>query len=152
DNRVDLHGGIRTSSIYATDTLTLAPSLNVTLSGRYNHTNVNNSDHITQIGDDGSLNSRNSFDRFNPAVGVTYNPAGLFNAYVSYSEGSRAPTSIELGCADPNSPCKLPNALAGDPPLKQVVTRTVEAGVRGSMERALNWSIGWFRGENHDDI
>lgn len=37
------------------------------------------------------------------------------NLYVGYSEGSRAATSIELGCADPAARCKLPHAMAGDP-------------------------------------
>jgi hypothetical protein len=34
--------------------------------------------------------------------------------YASFGEGSRAPSSIELGCADPVNPCKLPNAMTGD--------------------------------------
>ncbi len=152
DARVDLHGRIRTGSVYATDTLSLGRAWNITVSGRYNRTTIANSDHITQAGMPGSLDSFNVFGRFNPAAGVTFNPSRLFNAYAGYSEGSRAPTSIELGCADPTQPCKLPNALAGDPPLNQVVTRTYEAGVRGGLERGLNWSIGWFRGENHNDI
>jgi outer membrane receptor protein involved in Fe transport len=122
------------------------------VSGRYNRTTIGNSDHITPGGTPGTLDSRNVFDRFNPAAGVTYNPSKLFNTYFGYSEGSRAPTSIELGCADPNQPCKLPNALAGDPPLNQVVTHTLEAGFRGGIERGLNWSFGWFRGVNQDDI
>ena len=71
--------------------------------------------------------------------------------YLGYSEGSRAPTSIELGCADPQSPCRLPNALAGDPPLDHVVTRTIEAGLRGHIGRT-NWSAGLFRAINDDDI
>ena len=74
------------------------------------------------------------------------------SVYFSYSEASRAPTAIELGCADPNEPCNLPNALVSDPPLKQVVTRTFEAGVRGTMENNLRWSAGWFRGENYNDL
>src|SRR5678815_1110549 len=74
------------------------------------------------------------------------------NAYGNYSEGSRAPTSIELGCADPVTPCRLPNALAGDPPLQQVVTRTFEAGVRGGIEDKWNWNAGWFRADNYQDI
>ncbi len=73
------------------------------------------------------------------------------NAYVGYSEGSRAATSIELGCADPDEPCKLPNAMAGDPPLDQVVTRTLDAGGRGEY-RGVNWSAGVFRAANRDDI
>ena len=44
------------------------------------------------------------------------------------------------------------NALAGDPPLKQVSTRTVEAGLRGGPESPVNWTLGWFWSENHDDI
>jgi len=51
------------------------------------------------------------------------------------------------------SACKLPNALAGDPPLDQVVTRTWESGLRGGIaDSKVNWSAGWFRAENHDDI
>jgi len=42
--------------------------------------------------------------------------------------------------------------MAGDPPLRQVVTRTVEAGIRGSLEGNLRWSAGYFRGENRNDI
>jgi outer membrane receptor protein involved in Fe transport len=103
-------------------------------------------------GGPGSLNGEHVFDRFNPAVGVTFRPWNRLNAYASYTEGNRAPTSIELGCADPNTPCKLPNALAGDPPLKQVVTRTLEAGLRGGIEGRLNWNVGWFRADNRQDI
>jgi outer membrane receptor protein involved in Fe transport len=73
------------------------------------------------------------------------------NVYAGYSEGSRAATSIELGCADPESPCKLPNAMAGDPPLDQVVTRTLDVGVRGTMN-GFSWNAGVFRGMNHGDI
>ncbi len=152
DTQVKLHGRLRTRSFYATDSVTLAQKLTLTFSGRYNHTSVDNDDRLRPSGP-GTLTSNNSFERFNPAAGFTYRASSYLTTYFNYSEGSRAPTSIELGCADPNLPCKLPNALAGDPPLKQVVTRTFEAGLRGSgSERMLNWSVGWFRGNNQDDI
>lgn len=152
DTRVDLHGVINTGSIYAIDTLSTG-RFNFTFSGRYNRTTIDNHDRIQPLAGSGSLTATNSFGRFNPAVGVTYRLAGTLNTYFGYSEGSRAPTSIELGCADPNEPCKLPNALAGDPPLKQVVTRTLEAGLRGgSEEEHLSWSAGWFRASNRDDL
>ena len=125
---------------------------NLTLSGRYNRTTIDNHDRIQPASGSGSLTGTSSFGRFNPAVGLTFNPARAWSAYFGYSEGSRAPTSIELGCADPAQPCKLPNALAGDPPLKQVVTRTVEAGLRGGREGRVSWSLGWFWSENHNDI
>lgn len=152
DTRVDLRGRIQTGSLFATDTLSLGGAWSLTLSGRYNRSSINNHDLIIPEGGPGSLNGEYVFQRFNPAIGVTFRPWNRLNAYASYTEGNRAPTSIELGCADPNTPCKLPNALAGDPPLEQVVTRTVEAGLRGGVEGKLNWSAGWFRADNRQDI
>jgi len=152
DTRVNLHGLPQTWSLYATDTLSVGKAWSFTVSGRYNRTTINNRDRLNPGGGPGSLDGLYVFDRFNPAVGVTYSPVRFLTAYASYSEGSRAPTSIELGCADPNQPCILPNALAGDPPLNQVVTRTFEAGVRRAEENRLNWSVGWFHADNHDDL
>lgn len=150
DTRVGLDGRTHTASIYATDTLRLTRQLFVTVAGRYNHTTLRNLDRI--VSGPGSLDGTHTFGRFQPAVGFTYSPHGLVNFYANYSEASRAPTSIELGCADPAEPCKLPNAMAGDPPLRQVVTRTMEAGVRGGLEGHPRWSAGWFRASNRDDI
>ena len=42
--------------------------------------------------------------------------------------------------------------MASDPPLKQVVARTVEAGVRGSLGKALRWNLGVYQTNNKDDI
>jgi len=152
DARVNLRGNIRTVSLYATDKWKLGDAWNLTLSGRYNNTRIENLDQIRPVAGTGSLTGDHSFGRFNPAVGLTYSPSTTFNTYFSYSEGNRAPTSIELGCADPESPCKLPNAMAGDPPLKQVVTRSFEAGVRGRLESQWNWSAGFFHADNRNDI
>ena len=156
DSRVSLHGLTPNWSLYFTDTVTLAKTVNLTVSGRYNRFTVNNSDRINPIAGPGSLDGNYIFQRFNPAVGLTWSPFPTVNVYGSYTQGSRAPTSIELGCADPNNPCSLPNALASDPPLQQVVTGTWEAGLRGKPEipfvRNLSWNAGAFRAENHNDI
>lgn len=152
DTRVDLHGLPQTWSLYTSDTLSVGDKWSFTVSGRYNRTTINNRDRLEPGGGPGSLDGQYVYGRFNPAVGVTFSPTKFLTAYVSYSESSRAPTSIELGCADPDNPCNLPNALAGDPPLNQVVTRTFEAGIRGAGEHSVNWSAGWFRGENYNDI
>jgi outer membrane receptor protein involved in Fe transport len=104
----------------------------------------------------GSLDGDYTYQRFNPAVGLTWSFIPTVNAYASYTQSSRAPTAIELGCADPANPCSLPNALSSDPPLSQVVSQTWEAGVRGKPElpfaKHVNWNAGAFRGENHKDI
>jgi outer membrane receptor protein involved in Fe transport len=151
DTRVDLHGTVSTWSVYATDTLPIGARTHVTLSGRYNRSTVHNVDRIHDSGDADSLTGNHVFDRFNPAVGLTVALTPAINVYGGYSEGSRAATSIELGCANPEVPCKLPNAMAGDPPLNQVVTRSLEAGVRGTAAR-VSWNAGLFRAANHDDI
>jgi outer membrane receptor protein involved in Fe transport len=152
DTRINLHGVNRTASIYVLDTLALGSAWHLTFSGRYNHNTVSNLDRISPGGGPGSLDGHNTFERFNPSAGITYSPTIALNAYASYTEGSRAPSSIELGCADPLNPCSLPNALASDPPLRQVVTGTWEAGIRGRMERDTRWNVGAFHAENRNDI
>lgn len=152
DSRVDLRGRSQTWSIYATDTLSLAEIWHLTLSGRYNETRIVNRDQLTPGGGSGSLDGDHRFSRFNPAIGLSVTPSRALNVYAAYNEGSRTPTTIELGCADPANPCKLPNAMAGDPPLKQVVTKTWEAGLRGVLGAKTQWNAGVFRAENQDDI
>ncbi|MYN44174.1 TonB-dependent receptor [Pseudoduganella sp. FT93W] len=152
DARVDLAGRTRTASLYASQTLSLYPTLHLTLSGRYNRTSVHNRDHLTPGGAAGSLDGDHRFSRFNPALGVSWDMAPAAHFYARVSESSRTPTAIELGCADPANPCKLPNAMAGDPPLRQVVTRTQEAGLRGTLARGIDWNASLFSASNRDDI
>jgi outer membrane receptor protein involved in Fe transport len=152
DSRVNLRGLTPNWSVFASDTISIHKAWSLTVSGRYNRSTIDNSDRINPIAGPGSLDGRYVFERFNPSIGVTWSPVAAVNAYASYAQGSRAPTSIELGCADPNNPCSLPNALASDPPLNQVVTGTWEAGLRGKAERRLTWNIGAFRAENRNDI
>lgn len=151
DSRVALHGVTPNWSLFATDTLTFG-KWNIALAGRYNRSSIDNTDILNPASGPGSLTANNAYQRFNPSVGVTYNPSSLVTAFANYSQGSRAPSSIELGCADPNNPCSLPNALASDPPLQQVVTSTWEAGLRGKLEQNIHWSVDGFRAQNHNDI
>lgn len=151
DTQVLLHGTVNTPSIYATDTFTWK-SLAVSLSGRYNRTSLENRDYLPSSQMRGTLTSRTMLQRFNPAAGFTYRPSHLFNLYLDYSESSRSPTSIELGCSDPHRPCNLPNALVSDPPLKQVVSRTAESGIRSNNASSLQWSATYFFGQNYNDL
>jgi outer membrane receptor protein involved in Fe transport len=98
-----------------------------------------------------TLNGDHTFKRFNPAAGLTIDLGREAATYVSYSEASRVPTPSELSCADPEDPCRLPNAFVADPPLEQVVARTWEGGLRGRT-RGLNWAAAVFRTANRDDI
>ncbi len=156
DSRVNLHGASPNWSLYFTDTLPLTKKVTLTLSGRYNQFTIDNTDYLNPVAGPGSLTGDYTFKRFNPSIGITWSPISQLNAYASFAQGSRAPTSIELGCADPTNPCALPNALQSDPPLQQVVTDTWEFGFRGKPELAfakhLSWNAGLFQSENHNDI
>ncbi len=154
DTRVSLTARSATASVYASDTWALNNKTHLTLSGRYNRTTSKTQDNITPGGGPGSLTANHRFSRLNPALGLTFAATPALTVYAGINQGSRAPSAIELGCADPENPCKLPNAMAGDPPLKQVLTRTMEAGVRGSSggRDGLRWNLGLFRANNKDDI
>jgi outer membrane receptor protein involved in Fe transport len=152
DNRVTLRSSTDTWSLFASDTITLKNDVNITLSGRYNSVKVSNKDQINPGGAANSLDGEHTFTKFNPALGITWNATRNVNTYFGLAQSSRAPTAIELGCANPEQPCKLPNSMAGDPPLNQVVTRTIEAGLRGDYGNSTRWNAGVFHAENTDDI
>ncbi|WP_116089736.1 TonB-dependent receptor [Sphingomonas crusticola] len=151
DARADLVGRTDGVSLFAADTLRLLPRLSLAISGRYDRTIIRNSDVITPGGGPGSLDGHYRYNRFNPAATLTFIASPTFTAYATLGQSSRAPSAIELGCADPANPCRLPNALAGDPPLKQVVTRTGELGAHGRVA-GVGWTASAFRADNHDDI
>lgn len=153
EGEVELRGVTRTWSVFASDTFSFNDLYHLTVSGRYNHTRVENRDQlIPDASNPESLTGNHTFHRFNPAIGLAITPNKDLSFYVSYNEGSRAPTAIELGCANPDQPCKLPNAMAGDPPLDMVVAKTIEAGVRGKITSAIGYSASVYRTQNTDDI
>ena len=143
----------RTWSVYLTDTLALTDTVNLTLSGRYNNTHVNTGDRsdgdsrFEEFDGDGD-----TYDRFNPAIGVTWAMRPNMTIYGSYSESSRAPTPVELSCSHADDPCKLPNAFLADPALDQVVTKSLESGLRGYFGESFDWHIGAYYSTNKDDI
>lgn len=143
---VDVETTVQNMGIYGTNTFSITPRLHLTLSGRYNRTGVVLRD---QIGVE--LNGDHTFGRFNPAAGLTYQFHNLLSFYGNYSEASRVPTPVELTCADPEAPCRLPNAFVADPPLDQVVTKTWETGLRGELG-SLGWNADFFRATSFDDL
>lgn len=139
----------RNLGVFASDTLALAEHWALTASGRYNRARVTIAD---QSGMQPKLNGDHSFSRFNPGLGLTYSPAPELTAYAAYSQGMRTPSAIELACADPGAPCSLPNAFVADPPLKPVIAKTAEIGVRGQHGAASQWRVTLFRTDLSDDI
>ena len=142
------------AGIYSTDTLSLTDRLALTLSARYNHTHTVIAD---AGGNNPDLDGAHAFHRVNPAAGLTWQFSRTLNFYAGYSESTRAPTPVELTCASPDAPCKLPNEFIADPDLQQVVARSIEGGLRGNLDAiawhgSMHWQAGFFRTVNAHDI
>lgn len=141
-----------TYSVFFTNTHSLTDRLAMTLGARYNWISIDISG--TSEGGEQDLNesgNSNDFKRLNPSLGLTYELTDSMTAYASYSESNRAPTASELTCAEPESPCAYPNAFLADPPLDDVVARTVEGGLRGN-EANYSWFANVYYTELKDDL
>lgn len=140
--------------IFLSDAFDVTDALTMTAGGRYNYAEIKLQDLTGQFP---SINGQNIYERFNPSIGATYKLTPGFTLYGGYSEANRAPTVAELACADPNNSCVISSFLTSDPPLKQVVAHTFEAGVRGELKsfdarQRFDWSVGLFRTLSSDDI
>lgn len=136
--------------LFFSESLDVTPTLTLDLSGRYNLARVQLRDRLGA-----ALNGDHAFDRFNPAIGFDWRPLPGLTVYGDYAEANRAPTPAELSCASPAAPCSLTNFFVGDPGLRQVVTRTLEAGLRGRFSSPaidLRWHAGLYRATSDDDI
>ena len=159
DTVVDGQIDTETFSLYFTNTHSLTERLAVTVAGRYNHIEVDISG--TSQGGEQNLNEAGNnhvFARFNPSLGLTYALQDNLTVYGNYSESNRAPSPSELTCANSNRgageedlECSLPNSFLADPPLDDIVARTIEAGLRGQ-HGGVNWNAGVFYTHLEDDL
>ena len=140
--------------VFFTDTFNVSSRLAVTASGRYNLSHVDLAD---QRGSD--LSGNNRYVHFNPAIGATYDIRRNLTLYGGWSVNNRTPTPSEIECSDPSAPCVLPSSLSADPPgLEQVVSHSVEWGVRGRVSARspeigeLTWNASVFRTLLENDI
>ncbi|MDD5267731.1 MAG: TonB-dependent receptor [Methylococcales bacterium] len=153
---VKINGQNTYSNVFATNNFSLFKWLHANTSMNWMQAQVQTTD---QIGT--ALNGNNVYARVNPSAGFTFNPLDAFSldtplkeftTYFNYNEGFRAPTAVELSCADPNAPCTLPNSFVSDPPLQAVVSKTLEAGARGNFSQALKWNFALYQTRNSNDI
>ncbi len=138
--------------IYASDTWTVNERTYVTGAARFNHATVANT--ITNYdGGVGTDRPRESFtyNSLNPSLGISYKLAPAISLFGNIGQSNRVPTVIELGCADPLEPCRLPTGLQADPYLKQVVARTIDFGARWRLSDS-EFTASVYRSENKDDI
>ena len=150
--RTDLEANNRYLGFYLADTWTPVQGLSLLASARFSWANVE----LLDQGDSGALDGSHYFTRLLPSAGITYTPLPELTLFASYAESNRVPSAAELACADPDEPCRVPNAFVADPPLEQVVSRSGEVGVRGHVGEAtqplFRYSVAGFWTRNFDDI
>jgi outer membrane receptor protein involved in Fe transport len=146
--RTYTHGG----GAFLTATLHPLERLAVTASARVDVTDLRLKDHLAENDDDLSAGGSHRFTRVDPAVGATYTLTPRLNLYAGYSQGYRAPTAIELTCANPEAPCPIPTAIVDDPPLDPVKGKTWEAGIRWALLSDVHATLAVFRTDLKDDI
>ena len=152
ETNTNLSGRTKTFGLYALDTISFNDQWHLTAGARYNYSEVDNVDKRSASAQaEGSLTEVQSWGRVNPTVGLTYRLNEQNSTYVSYGESNRAPTSIEMGCSNPEIACTLPTQMADDPPLDDVVAKTFEFGFRTS-QKDLDISGALYRAVNHDDL
>ena len=144
DRNVDLRATTTYVGLYAGDTYAIADSLTASAAARFNIAH-----HVMDDRNGDALDGTHTFTRLNPSIGLTYAPWSFLAVYASYAEANRAPTALELGCADPERPCILQGFLVSDPPLRQVVAHTVEMGARGE-HKGFVWSASAFHAIDTD--
>lgn len=141
----------RYDSLYLADTVSV-DALRVTAALTYVGTRIEVRDTSGQVPE---LDGDHRFSRWLPALGATWSAPSGSTWFGSVGHGMRAPTAVELTCADPDAPCRLPNLFLADPPLKAVRSRSYEAGVRlrGMVDRVMvRGSAALFRVDLRDDI
>lgn len=137
---------------YAVDALDLTDALTLTVGLRVNAADIVTRD---RSGVAAELNGSHGYGHVNPLAGLTYKISDAITLFGGYSQSNRAPTPLELDCADPTRPCLLEGSLVADPPLQQVVAHSYQAGARGNIGLAdgkLDWSVSLFRTDSDNDI
>ncbi|PPT30897.1 TonB-dependent receptor [Xanthomonas arboricola] len=145
-----VRGSTKTLGVFVADTWALDAATHLSAAVRWNHVVVDN---ILSTADDGDRpRERFVYAKANPSLGLTHRLASGLTLYGSVAQNSRAPTAIELGCADPTQPCRLPTGLQADPRLEQIVSRTYELGARWTPSTDSSASVSVYRADNRDDI
>lgn len=186
-----LTGSSQTLGLFFLDVWAPKPTLNVSFGARYNNSRVKNnlqadlpiplyqftpsflSTRQEICGAPGNSTARFqcsaeqfTYESINPAVGLSWLPNPRMNLFLNWSQGSRTPSAIELGCARDRKAeqgqstgkyqgCSIPTALTNDPYLPQVRSTSYELGARGGTTLGT-WGLGWnaaaFRTDLQNDI
>ncbi len=153
----EITGKLKLFGLYLSDNFNINQKTILNASSRFNLAFVKLIDNFETSTYDRTafVNGDHRYFRFNPGLGIVHKLSNQSSLIANYRESNRAPSPVELSCADPSAPCRLPNAFVADPPLEQVITRGVELGYRGNKKEenySVNWNIVAHLAQNTDDI
>lgn len=151
----ELRGSSRHLGLYATDTWRLASATHLSATLRLNQARVRNQ--LSTVDDNSNALDIQPAESFhyrslNPALGLTHRLRDGLSLFGNLARNTRVPTAIELGCADPDKPCRLPVGLQSDPYLAQVRSTSAELGARWLPATGHRVEFSAYRTDNRDDI
>lgn len=149
DGFTNLATDVQTWSVFAADNVELNQNFSVSLSARYNRTRSRG---VDPTGARPELAGDHRFENFNLGAGVLWTLTDTVALYGNVQSSTRTPTPVELACSHPDAPCTLPNSFLADPPLDDVRSTSLEAGVRGRGVAIAAYRIGGFLIRANDDI
>ena len=151
--------------IFGADTIKVAEGTHLTAAARFNHSRVDNTltSFYTLVGgeatrrdllglDPETQRERFTYNSFNPSLGISHQLAPAVTVFGNVGRSNRVPTTIELGCASPANPCRLPTGLQADPYLRQVIAQTIELGTRWRFTSDSEMTLAVYRSDNTNDI
>jgi len=143
---VSLNARTGYTGLFLSDRLPLTEALSAEIGLRWNDEAIHLRDRLGT-----ALNGDHSFRRVDPGIEFDWQLSEKAAMHAGYSEASRAPTPVELSCADETAPCSLTNFFVGDPPLKQVVAHSLDIGGQGAFG-PFQWLVAAYRTTSDNDI
>jgi iron complex outermembrane recepter protein len=189
----DFAGRSTTVSLFASDSWTVWPGLSLSAAARFNRSWVDNRLAVRASSANVALHELRTgsaplqgylqgqtiteeafrYTSLNPSLGVNWQALPRVHVFGNLSQGARAPSVVELGCAfdatpvlrNPDNPalgktarslvgpgCNLPTTLSGDPYLPQIRSLSGELGARGTLGSGWEWNLSAFRTDLKDDL
>lgn len=153
ENQADHKGKNNQYALFVGDVFTPAPGTLLMGALRYDYAKVKND--LMSWGEDGDEHPTKesfSYKKLNPSFGFSQVLNKQATVFGNWSQGMRVPTAFELGCSNPDYPCRVPTGLQDDPYLKPIISQTAEIGFRLFPTEKTRVTIAAFSNINKDDV
>ncbi len=153
ENQADHKGKNNQYALFVGDVFTPVSGTLLMAALRYDYAKVKN-DLVSwdQDGDDHPTKESFTYKKLNPSFGFSQAINKQVTFFGNWSQGMRVPTAFELGCSNPDFPCRVPTGLQDDPYLKPIISQTAEIGFRLFPTDKTRVTVAAFTNINKDDV